>query len=128
MKLRGFGLLADENIDADVVRWLTDAGFDVQDVFQVGKQGASDVDLLRHAFAVNRVIVTHDADFGKLAILQREPVIGIVFLRPGHIDPAFAIGTLASVLSVDPDVTPPFILVARRTGDQVTIRIRSIAP
>ncbi len=32
MKLRDFGLLTDENLDPDVVRWLSDAGFDVFDV------------------------------------------------------------------------------------------------
>ena len=32
MKLRDFGLLTDENLDPNVVRWLMDAGFDVLDV------------------------------------------------------------------------------------------------
>ena len=128
MKLRDFGLLTDENLDPDVVRWLMDAGFDVRDVCLAGLQGSTDGELLRCAVAENRVIVTHDADFGTLAILQAAPVIGLVFLRPGHIDPSFTIGTLGSILAADPDVTPPFILVARRTGDKVAIRIRSLQP
>ena len=128
MKLRDFGLLTDEYLDPDVVRWLMDASFDVFDVCLAGLQGATDGELLRRAVAENRVIVTHDADFGTLAILHGEPVCGLVFLRPGHIDPQFTNGTLGSILAADPDVTPPFILVARRTGDNVAIRIRSLQP
>ena len=47
-----------------------------------------------------------------LAVVQGEPIIGIVFLRPGHIQAEFTIGTLDAVLRTDPDLTPPFILVA----------------
>ena len=128
MKLRDFGLLTDENLDPTVVQWLIDAGFDVLDVCRACLRGSTDAQLMVRAAAENRVIVTHDADFGTLAILQGEPVVGIVFLRPGHIDPQFTIGTLTSVMTTDPEVTPPFILVARRKGDQVAIRIRGLAP
>ena len=128
MKLRDFGVLTDENIDPDVVQWLIDSGFDVLDVCRAGLQGTTDAELLRQSVAENRVIVTHDADFGTLAVLQGERAIGLVYLRPGHIDPRFTIGTLTSLLAADPDVTPPFVLVARRTGDRVAIRIRTLTP
>lgn len=124
MKLRDFGLLTDENLDPDVVAFLRRQGFDVSDVCEDGLQGSTDVALLQRAVAANRVVVTHDPDFGTLAILQKEPVVGILFLRPGHIDPQFTIETLQSVLSANPDVTPPFVIVARRKGIKVTIRVR----
>ena len=124
MKLRDFGLLTDENLDPDVVAFLRQQGFDVSDVCDDGLQGLTDIALLQRAVAANRVVVTHDPDFGRLAILQKEPVVGIMFLRPGHIDPQFTIETLQSVLSADPEVTPPFLIVARRKGLKVTIRIR----
>jgi predicted nuclease of predicted toxin-antitoxin system len=128
LKLRDFPLLTDENLDADVVAQLRQLGFDVLDVVQSGLQGAADVDLLRQAVANGRVVVTHDADFGKLAILQNEPLVGIVYLRPGHIDPKFTVATIQAVLTVDPELVPPFIAVAKRTADQVTIRVRALAP
>lgn len=128
MKLRDFGLLTEENLDPEVVQWLEDAGFGVLDVCRAGLQGTSDAELMRRAFSENRIIVTHDADFGTLAVLQGEPVVGVIFLRPGHINPAFMIGTLSSLLSADPDVIPPFLLVARRVGDIVTVRIRGVVP
>jgi predicted nuclease of predicted toxin-antitoxin system len=40
------------------------------------------------------VIITHDKDFGTLSIVRGEPMIGIIFLRPGHIDPKFTQETL----------------------------------
>ncbi len=126
MKLRDFGLLTDENLDPDVVAYLRREGFDVADVCEDGLQGSTDIALLQRAVAANRVVVTHDPDFGTLAILQKQPVVGILFLRPGHIDPQFTIETLQSILSAVPDVTPPFLIVARRKGIKVTIRVRRL--
>lgn len=126
MKLRDFPILTDENIDPNVVAGLRRLGFDVLDVVESGRAGASDVDLLRWAKTQGRVIVSHDSDFGTLAILQTEPLVGLVFLRPGHIDPKFTMATIGALLNADPDVTPPFVLVARRTGSQVTIRVRAL--
>ena len=71
---------------------------------------------------------THDADCGSLAIFQGEATVGILYLRPGHIDPQFTIEMLNVVLAADPDVTPPFVLVAKRTGTSVTIRVRQLSP
>jgi predicted nuclease of predicted toxin-antitoxin system len=128
LKLHDFPLLTDENLDRDVVAHLRQLGFDVLDVFESSLRGAADVDLLRQATAQGRVAVTHDADFGTLVILQNEPVVGIVFLRPGHIDPQFTIETIEAVLRADPDLVPPFVLVAKRTGNRVTIRVRALGP
>lgn len=85
------------------------------------------MDLLKLATADGRVVVTH-ADFKTLAILQGEPPVGLVFLRPAHIDPKFTIESIEAVLSADPGVAPPFILVAKRTGTHVGIRIRHLGP
>jgi predicted nuclease of predicted toxin-antitoxin system len=106
LKLREFPLLADESIDADVVAFLRQAGFDVIDVFAAGLRGHTDVDLLRFAMGQGRVIVTHDADFGTLAIHQNEPLVGLLYLRPGHIDAQFTIATVQAVLNHDPDLDP----------------------
>jgi predicted nuclease of predicted toxin-antitoxin system len=128
MKLRDFRLLSDENIDPEVVAHLRSVGFDVLDVCENGLHGSIDVDLVRLAFAENRVIVTHDADFGTLAVLQNEPLIGLIFLRPGHIDSQFTIATFQAVLGVDPDLAPPFVLVAKRTDIRVAVRVRHLRP
>ena len=112
MKLGDFRLLTDENIDPDVVDWLIREGFDVLDVCRAGLQGTADVDLLKRATKESRVVITHDSDFGTLAILQG--------------DPQYTIETLKSVLQLNPEVTHPFILVAKRIGPNVIIRLREI--
>ncbi len=128
MKLRAFKLLTDENIDPAVVSFLRSMGFDVWDVCENGWQGKTDVELIQHSVFENRVIVTHDADFGTLVMLGGERVVGILYLRPGHIDSQFTIDTLISLLQMDPDVTPPFIVVAQRKGAQMSVRIRHLTP
>jgi predicted nuclease of predicted toxin-antitoxin system len=126
LKLRNFGLLTDENIDPEVVSFLRQAGFDVLDTTESGWQGVADVDLIRAAVAQRRVVVTHDSDFGSLAILQGEPIVGIVYLRPAHFHAAFTIQTIEAVLKADRDIATPFVLVAKRKGNRVTIRVREI--
>ena len=127
MKLREFRLLTDENIDPEVIAFLRGEGFGVLDVREASLGGSSDTVLLRQAFAERRVVITHDSDFGTLAIRQHEPITGIVFLRPGHIDSQFTIATLRAILDLNPDVSAPFVIVARRSGTQVVIRVRCLS-
>ena len=81
----------------EVVRFLKQQAFDVLDVRRSGLVGSSDHDLLQRAYAEQRTIAPHDRDFGKLAIAAEEPFFGLLFLRPGHLDPDFTLATLRSV-------------------------------
>ncbi len=126
MKLREFPLLADENLHPGVIDWLRQQGLDVLTVHEANLVGADDQTVLQLAFNQQRVVVTQDSDFGTLAIVGQEPFVGIVYLRPGHILPDFTIGTLQALLNRDPDLTVPFLVVARRHGNHVQIRIRTI--
>lgn len=126
MKLSEFGLLADENVQREVVAHLRGRGCDVLEVRESGLSKSDDTDLLRFASSQNRVVLTHDSDFGSLAIVRGEPLVGLVFLRPGHIDPHFTIDTLDVLLDRNLDLVPPFIVVASRSGDRVTIRLRNL--
>ena len=87
--------------------------------------GISDTQVLRHATETDRVVLTHDSDFGGLALMGAE-FIGIIYIRPGHIRTDFTMKTLQAVRENAPDVTPPFILVAERTGGTVKIRVRQL--
>ncbi len=126
MKLQDYGLLADENVHPEVVGYLRSRGSDVLAVCESGLIGSEDQFLLQFALAENRVLITHDADFGALAVARLEPVVGIVYLRPGHIDPRFTIETLRALFDRNLDLTPPFILVAKRTAQTVTVRVRNL--
>jgi hypothetical protein len=71
------------------------------------------------------VVLTHDSDFGGMGVSGAK-FVGIVYLRPGHIRADFTIKTIEAIRNNAPEVTPPFILVAERTGDTVKIRVRQL--
>ena len=126
MNLSEFAFLSDENIHPAVVGFLREQGMDVTTVFDIGMAGVSDAMILETAFRADRIVLTHDADFGSLAVAAGQPVFGIVYLRPGHIQAAFTIRTLHTVIDAHLDLKAPFILVATQAQDKVRIRIRSL--
>ncbi len=77
-------------------------------------------------FSERRIVLTHDSDFGKLAIPNGEPIFGIVYIRPGHLRVEQTLGTLRALLTQDFDLTPPFLIVAKRIDNNVTFRLRSL--
>lgn len=125
MRPLDFPLLADENVHPDVVRTLAQEGHRITSVLDEGLQGRTDVEVLRHAHAQGRVVLTHDSDFGALVMGSGEPFTGIIYLRPGHISPAFVLEIVGALASVSTDVEAPFIVVAERKQATVKIRIRS---
>ena len=125
MRPFAFPLLADENIHSEVVLALSGQGKDVRSAVEEGLAGASDVEVLRRAHSTARVVLTHDSDFGLLAVRNGEPLIGIVFLRPGHLQASFVIQTIAAVEAADIEVATPFFLVAERKAGSVHIRVRT---
>ncbi|MCC6299538.1 MAG: DUF5615 family PIN-like protein [Anaerolineales bacterium] len=125
MKALEFPLLADENIHPDVIAYLRKEGLDVVSISEQGKFGVSDTQVLREATEVGRVVLTHDRDFGGMAVLGVS-FTGIVYLRPGHIQTSFTIKTLQAIRDNSPEVMQPFILVADHAGDTVKIRVRQL--
>ena len=124
MKLETAAFLADANVHPALVAHLRAAGHDVRDVMSGTLVSATDAELIRLATSELRIVITHDSDFGRLAIADGEPYVGLIFLRPGHIAPEFSIDSLKTVLTAHPVVRPPFIIVARRRADRVDIRVR----
>lgn len=119
-----FALLTDENISPDVVAALRERGLDVRTVIQLGLAGEADAAVLKCAASLNRVVVTHDADFGLLAVRQGVPFVGVVFLRPGHINSAFVLEIIDTLRSADIDAVPPFLVVAEHRRNRISIRLR----
>lgn len=126
MKLTDFGMLTDENIHPEVEIYLREAGFAVRSVRELCLDGSADTALLEYSVREQLIVVTHDSDFGTLAVREKAEVIGIVYLRPGSIDPQLTIGTIESLLGFDLDVTPPFLIVARRNDKEVVVRLRRL--
>jgi predicted nuclease of predicted toxin-antitoxin system len=77
VKALDFPLLADENVHPDVIVFLRKAGLDVESVSEQGKFGLPDTQVLAQATEAGRVVLTHDSDFGGLALMGAK-FIGII--------------------------------------------------
>ena len=64
MKALDFPLLADENVHPDAILFLREAGLDVESISEQGRYGLPDAQVLQQATESDRVVLTHDSDFG----------------------------------------------------------------
>src|SRR4051794_5445992 len=125
MKPLDFPLLTDENIHPTVLEALVGVGRDARSVRTEGLAGKEDREILHHAHSRRWVILTHDSDFGTLAIREGQPYTGIIYLRPGHILPEFVLEILEAVRTLTLEPSPPFMIVAERRENLVRVRVRS---
>ena len=113
MRLAEARWLTDENIGSDVVAHLRGRGLDVLDVREQGWYGRSDEELLEEAHRQGRVVLTHDGDFGTLALLGGRAAVGIIRVRPGHIQAHETIRVLNRLLDLDLAPSPAFLIVVQ---------------
>jgi predicted nuclease of predicted toxin-antitoxin system len=104
-------LVADMNIAAPVVQFLRSQEVDVISAFEEGWHLYEDKDILANAHIMNRFVLTHDSDFGTLAVYWKQPITGIIHLRPGGRTPTEVISALQDLLKMQVDWTPPLIAV-----------------
>jgi predicted nuclease of predicted toxin-antitoxin system len=123
MKFTQIKILTDENISPKVVTFLREVGIDVRDVKEELWHGRPDEQLLQIAYQEDRFVLTHDADFGALAIYQENACYGILYLRLRNVRPATIIQILAGLIQKDVEVTPFTIWVI----EEKRVRIRQIA-
>jgi len=96
VKALDYPLLADENVHPDVIEFLREAGLDIESVSEQGQFGLPDTQVLQEATEAGRVVLTHDSDFGGLALMGAK-FIGIIYVRPGHIHADFTLKTLEAI-------------------------------
>jgi predicted nuclease of predicted toxin-antitoxin system len=72
--------LADQDVWASTVRFLSGLGLDVVTAGQLGLAKAVDTELLRLAHEQGRIFVTRDRDFGGLVFVQGSGP-GVIYLR-----------------------------------------------
>ncbi len=126
MKIHDFPLFTDENVFRKTIDFLRSENFDVKSVRELGLEGWKDVDLIPIATHENRVILTHDNDFGRIVFTQPIDFVGIIYLRPGHFPPEKHIETIRTILFLNPDLQPPFILTAENKNGKIRIKVRSV--
>jgi len=73
-------LLADECIEASIVRTLRSKGF-VIDYISEMMPGASDIEVLAVALREKAILLTSDKDFGEIVYRQGRATNGVILLR-----------------------------------------------
>ena len=116
-------LLANENVSATVIHTLRQRGHDVLSAKE-SMRGKSDSAVLQRARQEERLVVTHDKDFGELAFRNCLPAeCGILLFRLSGADPASDSRRVLEAIESRQDWTGHFAVV---TDDQ--IRIRPLPP
>jgi len=106
-------LLAGANIAAEVVRFLRSRGVDVVSAAEKGWGARTDDQILAASVRMKRFVLTHDADFARLAIAEGRRLHGILHLRPGDDPPPVVIADLRPLLERRIDWSTPMIAVHR---------------
>ena len=92
----------------------------VIDVKEEGWRGSDDKYLLRKANEDKRFILTHDSDFGTLAINEGVPCYGIIYLRLRNLKVLNVIAILEKLLHFDRDIAESSLIVV----EDARVRIR----
>ncbi len=90
-------ILADENIEAEIVAALRQAGHTVSDIKETSP-GIEDTGVLRVATELGSTLLTNDKDFGELIYRDRLASNGVILLRFGKLETAEKIEFLLGVL------------------------------
>jgi predicted nuclease of predicted toxin-antitoxin system len=106
-------ILTDENISPRVVSFLRGKGLDVIDVKEKGWQGSADRFLMAAAWEENRFILTHDSDFGTLAINEGVPCYGIIYLRLKDLNFEKVKDSLDKFLKVETEISEGTIIILK---------------
>ena len=106
-------LVADMNIAVPVIAILRARGVDVVSAREEDWGDLTDSEILARAHGLSRFVLTHDSDFGTLAVHRGEPIRGILYLRPGGRPPAEVIVDIEALLDAEIDWTPPVLAVYR---------------
>lgn len=121
MRLSDYMLLADENVSPRVVSFLREKGFDVLDVKESGMNGTSDHFLMELALREQRFVVTHDADFGTLAINNEQPCFGVLYLRLTMPTALNVIAALNKLIAMNPALSSGSLVVINETKIRVRV-------
>lgn len=93
--------LSDENIATSVVHALRNSGFNVKDIKEEGLYGTSDEEIIKLANKEDRIIITHDKDFGNVIRNEMVKHSGIILVRLKNQNPANTKRMILNILNSD---------------------------
>jgi len=93
------------------MRWLRAQEHDVFSVYEEAR-GIDDEEVIRRAFAENRILITNDKDFGEKVYRELLPHRGVILLRLADERPAAKMNVLQRLLSAYADrIANQFVVV-----------------
>nr|VFJ56860.1 MAG: Predicted nuclease, contains PIN domain, potential toxin-antitoxin system component [Candidatus Kentron sp. FW] len=120
MKFRSLSILTDENVSPAVVSFLRGKKMDVADAKERKWHGKEDEYLLEKAYAEDRFILTHDSDFGTLAINEGKRCHGIIYLRLRRPKVSNVIRAMEQLFMIETEFRAGSLIVV----DDLRIRVR----
>jgi predicted nuclease of predicted toxin-antitoxin system len=115
-------ILTDENVSPRVVVFLRTIGFDVADIKERRLFGLSDREILALAHAEQRLVITHDSDFGMLAINLGVPFTASIYIRLRKVAPDAVIEVFDRFLQTGFEVTNGMLIVI----EEERVRVRTL--
>lgn len=103
--------IIDESTGSGVVIYLQSQGYDAISVVNIMPQ-ADDIEILRYAYAENRLVITNDKDFGDLIFRSQEPHHGVILLRLQDESGTNRINVIKTVVTQYADYLPGRFTVA----------------
>ena len=100
MKIQDIKFMTDENVSPKLVTFLRQQNIDVLDVKEQKWYGKVDEELIEIAFQEKRYIITHDSDFGTLAVNEGKRYYGITYIRLRNQNPRNVTKVFENLLSV----------------------------
>ena len=91
-------ILADENVEAPVIRQLRAAGHDVLSVSEALPSIADD-EVLAWASQATRLLLTIDKDFGDLVFRHRQPHAGVLLCRMAEVPMPERVALILQILA-----------------------------
>ena len=120
MIIQNIKIISDENISPKVVAFLRGSGIDVLDSKEQKWFGKDDEELLFIANKEKRFILTHDSDFGTLAIYEGKAYFGIIYIRVKNHHPQNVIRVCNQLLNIKTEIEPGTLIVV----EESRLRIR----
>ena len=104
-------ILLDENVDFRLKAALSALGHDVTAIGADYPRSLRDQEVLHHAVAENRLLITNDRDFGELLIRNQSEHRGVLYLRLTTVDLADVLARTIQALSAQPTSAHDFLIV-----------------
>ena len=120
MRFKSLKFLSDENLSPRVVSFLRGKEIDIVDVKEHKWFGKPDKDLLGISYQEQRFILTHDSDFGTLAIYEGVDYYGIIYFRLKILHSDNVIRVCRKLLKLETEFIPGTLVVV----EEGRIRIR----